>query len=196
MELQHVDRDFGIAVRENRLRQGMHQEALSESVTRLGYPLSQATIGKIERGERKVTIGEALAIGDALALDLTWIIPKPNSPRFAARALLGQFETAKTSVRSSLESMLHSALALQALVTAHPELARELDSSLMAAPEPDEVLDWLAAHVAYDLEQEFEDSTSVPLRVDSEERKAATVAIAEALAAGMLVVGPPPTDQG
>lgn len=44
----------------------MSQDALSEKMRALGFDLSQATIGKIERGERRVTIGEAEGLAAAL----------------------------------------------------------------------------------------------------------------------------------
>lgn len=67
MDLKHIDRDFGRAVHAAReSKPGMTQAKLSEALEVYGIYLSEATIGKIERGDRKVTVGEAQAIARAL----------------------------------------------------------------------------------------------------------------------------------
>ena len=78
MELEHIDQEFGPTVRLVRQERDMSQEELATAVAKLGYQLSQATIGKIERGDRKVTIGEAEAIARALDTSTTAFILGPS----------------------------------------------------------------------------------------------------------------------
>lgn len=78
MDLQHIDRDFGKAVRARRIDRELSQEDLAQRVSARGYALSQATVGKIERGDRKVTIGEAEAIAAALATNVRELVLGPS----------------------------------------------------------------------------------------------------------------------
>lgn len=66
--MTRIDDEFGEALRIARQSAGVTQEDLSAAVGQMGIKLSQATIGKIERGERKVTVGESQALSRALGL--------------------------------------------------------------------------------------------------------------------------------
>lgn len=68
MDLTRIDDEFGEALRIARQAKGVTQEELADAVERMGIKLSQATIGKIERGERKVTVGESYALSRALRI--------------------------------------------------------------------------------------------------------------------------------
>lgn len=70
MNISEIDRDFGERVREARTGNGMKQDQLAEAVEALDIGMTPATIGKIERGERRVTIGEATAIARALDMEV------------------------------------------------------------------------------------------------------------------------------
>lgn len=69
-----IDREFGPTVRSLRLDADMSQEELAMRLSERGLRLSQAVIGKIERGERKVTVGEADSIANALGSSLSEIL--------------------------------------------------------------------------------------------------------------------------
>lgn len=69
MKFRDIDGAVGATVRAYRLDMGKSQEALAAEMTHRGFPMSQPTIGKIERGDRKVTLGEALAFADTLGID-------------------------------------------------------------------------------------------------------------------------------
>jgi len=79
MVLQHIDRDFGKSVKLTRVDREMSQEDLAARVKALGYAMSQATVGKIERGERRVTVGEAKAIAQALRVSIDELLRGPSS---------------------------------------------------------------------------------------------------------------------
>lgn len=190
------DVSFGRAVATARSAQGLSQRALSAKLAGAGVVIDPTVLSRIESGSRPARLSEATALAEALDHELSTLMPEPVSPRLLARMNLARIEGAKNAARAPVRSLLANALAFQALIESEPHLAAGLDSSMMRAPEPGAVLEWLAAYVAYDLEEEFEESSATPLSVDSDERKRAAVAIVEALAAGMLLVGQPPTDQG
>ena len=83
MQLEHIDRDFGDAVRTVRQARAMSQADLASQVEARGYAVSQATLGKIERGERRVTIGEAQAIANALQVELNDLVSGGANPMVA-----------------------------------------------------------------------------------------------------------------
>ncbi|GAA2171118.1 hypothetical protein GCM10009846_03850 [Agrococcus versicolor] len=69
MKFRDIDGAVGATIRAYRLDTGKSQDALAAEMTYRGFPMSQPTIGKIERGDRKVTLGEALAFADTLEID-------------------------------------------------------------------------------------------------------------------------------
>lgn len=68
MDMSRIDLEFGEALRIARQAKGVTQEELADAVEAMGVKLSQATIGKIERGERKVTVGESQALARGLRI--------------------------------------------------------------------------------------------------------------------------------
>lgn len=86
VELEDIDREFGQAVRAFRIGAENSQDELAAKVSNLGYPMSSATIGKIERCERKVTVGEAEAIARALGKDVAEFILGTSRVRRELRA--------------------------------------------------------------------------------------------------------------
>lgn len=87
MDVQRIDDEFGAAVRAQRNASEMSQDDLASAVGKLGYSLSQATIGKIERGDRKVTVGEAAAIAKALGTSAELLVLGPS---FVSREILAK----------------------------------------------------------------------------------------------------------
>lgn len=79
MDPKRIDNGFGAALRNARTKEGMSQEELAGALFLNGSNISSATIGKIERGERKVTIGEACVIAATLKLPLDDLTTIPSS---------------------------------------------------------------------------------------------------------------------
>ena len=100
MELEQIDQQFGPTIRLVRQDREMSQEELAAAVSNLGYQLSQATIGKIERGDRKVTLGEAEAIARALDTSTLALILGPS---YVTREILS--ERLQTLRRELVEAM-------------------------------------------------------------------------------------------
>lgn len=105
MDLKSIDQNFGQAVRLLRQDREMSQDELANRVTGLGYPLSQATIGKIERGDRKVTVGEGEALARALGTNTSTLIAGPSYiTREALSSRLRQLRSELMEAMSVFES--------------------------------------------------------------------------------------------
>jgi transcriptional regulator with XRE-family HTH domain len=92
-ELREVPSDISDAIFARRLRQvreqaGMTQQALADLMARTGNKIHRSTIGKIENGDRPVTIGEAVQLAGILGADLAELItdPAPDAVAEARRA--------------------------------------------------------------------------------------------------------------
>jgi transcriptional regulator with XRE-family HTH domain len=68
---QNVDQNVATNLREFRERNGLSQEELAQRMSERGFGFSQATVWKIESGQRPVKISEAVALSDVL--DLRWM---------------------------------------------------------------------------------------------------------------------------
>jgi transcriptional regulator with XRE-family HTH domain len=69
-----IDESFGKLFLEARKAKGISQEAVAAALASRGYVLHVTTIGKIERGERRVSVGEAVALASALGLTLDVLV--------------------------------------------------------------------------------------------------------------------------
>lgn len=70
-EYADIDRNVAANLRHFREQAGLSQDELAQRMTERGFGFTQATIWKIESGQRVVKISEVVALGDALGL-LTW----------------------------------------------------------------------------------------------------------------------------
>jgi transcriptional regulator with XRE-family HTH domain len=83
---QDLDQKIAANVREYRENRGLSQDELAQRMTDRGFGFSQATIWKIERGQRPVKASEAAALADALdILSLSFLLADPESGRHEAR---------------------------------------------------------------------------------------------------------------
>ncbi|MBG6237399.1 transcriptional regulator with XRE-family HTH domain [Mycetocola sp. CAN_C7] len=73
-DIATIDGIFGKRFAEARKGKGLSQEAIVTALAKRGYPLHLTAVGKIERGERRVTVGEAAALADALGFTLDALI--------------------------------------------------------------------------------------------------------------------------
>lgn len=73
-DLATIDGLFGKRFAEARKDKGLSQEAIVSELEKRGYSLHITAVGKIERGERRVTVGEAAALADTLNFTLDAMI--------------------------------------------------------------------------------------------------------------------------
>src|SRR5580700_10570206 len=81
-----IDQNIAANVRAYREAGGLSQEELAQRMTDRGFGFSQATIWKIESGQRPVKLSEAAALANALGiLSLSFLLDDPESSRHQAR---------------------------------------------------------------------------------------------------------------
>lgn len=161
MDLSRIDDEFGEALRIARQAKGVTQEELSAMLEPMGVKLSQATIGKIERGDRKVTIGESHALARALRLygdELVRGVSATTS--LALRRKLAEF-------RDEAKDALHAFEAAQALVEVQASALELADQSDLRA-DVDETIEHLVEEYRRDRQA---DNVAIDLRQDLDGNK-------------------------
>lgn len=76
-----MDDRFADAFKVARQAAGLSQSDVAERMQRYGYEMSQPVIGKIERGERKVTIGEGEALSWVVGYSTRTLLEGPTVVR-------------------------------------------------------------------------------------------------------------------
>lgn len=80
---------FASTMRDVRGRRGWTQEQLEEVLVALGHPLDRTVIARIESGERKISLDDALAISAALAVaPVHMFTPRASGEKVALGASL------------------------------------------------------------------------------------------------------------
>ncbi len=74
---QAVEADFAENIKRWRERKGLSQDALAQQMADLGFPFHQATVYKIEKGERPVRLVEAMALSALLDQYLFGLTEEP-----------------------------------------------------------------------------------------------------------------------
>ncbi|MBD8205528.1 helix-turn-helix transcriptional regulator [Microbacterium sp. CFBP 8790] len=84
------DAAFAQWIKEARSRAGLSQEELARRMRDRGHDFQQQTVYKLERGARRVSIGEAVALADALDLNLALFSEQDPASRAALRMRIEQ----------------------------------------------------------------------------------------------------------
>jgi len=74
-----ADAEFGWRLRHLREQAGLTQQQLAGVMRAAGSKMHRSTIGKIEAGERVVSVGEAAQFADVLGIGLTQLITMRDS---------------------------------------------------------------------------------------------------------------------
>jgi transcriptional regulator with XRE-family HTH domain len=86
------DDAFALALRAERERQGITQGALAEEMKTRGHDFRQQTMARIEKGDRRVSVGEAQDLAAALGTTLDELAPpRGESPAAAVRRTGNEF---------------------------------------------------------------------------------------------------------
>lgn len=118
---------FANAVRDARLAAGMSQDDLATQMAQRGFDFHQTTIAKIERGARRVTVGEAAELADIAGIPLAAVLERDPASVPARRAeieaktrrVLGDLvalEERARDVRGRLGELLQLAVEFDAMV--------------------------------------------------------------------------------
>ena len=96
MEAQHppegADAAFGRRLRYMREEAGLTQQQLADVMRERGLKMHRSTIGKIEAGERVVSIGEAAQFAETLGIDLRQLLNVGQSRRVQAQLKVASLE--------------------------------------------------------------------------------------------------------
>ena len=107
--LQGPPSDFSDAIFARRLRavreaSGMTQQQLADAMARTGNKIHRSTIGKIESGDRPVTIGEAVQLAGILGIPLVELVTEHAADAEEQRAY-----RARVEAQVHLRSLQHEA---------------------------------------------------------------------------------------
>lgn len=107
-----VDSTFGERFLDARRLKGLSQEAVASALSARGISMHVTAIGKIERGERRVTVGEASALASILGFTLDGLVGG-GADLMTAYALshraLNHFHAAWHEYLNSLIDVAHAA---------------------------------------------------------------------------------------
>jgi transcriptional regulator with XRE-family HTH domain len=121
-------RILGVRLRALREEAGMTQAQLAERMTRLGFPMHQTTVAKIEANQRPVTVNEAVLLASVVGFTLQDLLADPAADK----------ETA--ALREELRQATARRLELEAVRTELQAQRARIDTSLLAA-----TTEWAAA---------------------------------------------------
>jgi len=126
------ERLLGQRIRAVRDAKGLSQEAFAAKLRGLGFPtMRQSSLAKIERGERGVTLSEALAVAELLGTDLrTLLKPESQVKREALaglrRALAAQEHGAMVAEQKAAEAKREAENATRQLAELRERLAQSV----------------------------------------------------------------------
>jgi transcriptional regulator with XRE-family HTH domain len=135
-----IDQNIAASLRVYREAASVSQEELAQRMSDRGFGFSQATVWKIERGQRPVKASELVALADSLQIlspmSLTW---EPGVARHRAqlqqanRKAHDAYGTLKAAAAAYLEAQLEVVFAARA---AHDDgvTVTELDTSWLSVP--------------------------------------------------------------
>lgn len=105
------DETFGATMRRRRQDAGLSQRALAQRLIELGVTIDQATITRMESGQREPRLSEAVAIAEFLQFDLLQVeLDQPNIS-FSGAMQVGtqKFFAARAAVDEFLRAAQHAA---------------------------------------------------------------------------------------
>ena len=119
------DDAFAENFRVARIAGGLSQQEVADQMTARGYEFHQSTVGKIERGKRRVSVGEAVALAQIVHRLLTELATSDSATQAELRA---QVEFVGSLVAGRIWAIREAIADLQALRTDLLALAISYDS--------------------------------------------------------------------
>ena len=152
-----IDQNIAANVRAYREAGGISQEELAQRMAGRGFPFTQATVWKVERGQRPVRAGELIALGDVfgriLVTDLT---DHPDATRHTIRLerasanAAAAYDTLKAAAAGYLDAQVQLVYAAR-LARDAGHGVNELYTSWLTTPAEEAVIE---ARVEYATEDE------------------------------------------
>ncbi len=150
-----IDANIAANVRAYREAAGMSQEELAQRMADRGFPFTQATVWKVERGQRPVRAGELIALGDLFGRILvTNLTDHPDATRHTIQLerTRGNASAAYSALKAAAAAYLDAQVQLvYAARLAHDagHGASELYTSWLTVPAEEAVIE---ARVEYETE--------------------------------------------
>lgn len=141
-----IDQNIAASVRAYREARGVSQDELAQRMSDRGFGFSQATVWKIESGQRPVKASELVALADALdVLTPMDLMSEPGVAghrarmRSAVRGAQDAYGTLKAAAAAYLEAQFEVAVAAR---QAHDDgvTVTELDTSWLSTPPEEAVI--------------------------------------------------------
>ncbi|WP_315551284.1 helix-turn-helix transcriptional regulator [Microbacterium aurum] len=155
MDYSQLDQKFAAAFRYARLQSGLSQADVAEKLRSMGFDVSQPVVGKIERGVRKVTVGESQAIARIVGkgvdrllrgeveLKIEAGVEHLQKVMSEAKGSLGRVQGAQLALAMAIDSAPEGSLSEYTLETAEYLLSRT-PSDLAAEFEKDTIAETTA----------------------------------------------------
>ena len=114
-------------MRDRRERLGVSQDVLAQRMAMRGYKWRQATVYAIERGDRRVQLGEAVAVADVLGVPLATLTHEQRRSRAHSRLLDAgnRVERAVADAVAAIRELAAARLSLEATVARSREYFEE-----------------------------------------------------------------------
>lgn len=140
-----VQTHFREQLRAERERLGWSQAEMAKALSANGFPLHASAIAKIEAGDRAVRIDEAVAIADALDVELEDMLPSAPNEQSRLRRARRMADRAMYETRGGAASMAAAYEEIIDLLEERPNLYANLrDEDLHFSPTTvDEYLSWV-----------------------------------------------------
>lgn len=102
------DAIFARRLRAVREAAGMTQQHLADAMASTGNKIHRSTIGKIESGDRPVTVGEAIELAGILGVDLAGLVTSPG-PLTVEQARQQRAYRARVEAQAKVRGLQHEA---------------------------------------------------------------------------------------
>jgi len=112
-DFRGLDARFADGFREARIAAGLSQEKVADEMRALGFDMSQPVVGKLERGDRKVSIGEAEALASIVGVRLYQLEAGPSNVKL--EHAVRHFDTLVQGVREAIDRFRSGQVALAML---------------------------------------------------------------------------------
>lgn len=151
---------LGLYIRNNRESAGLSQSQLAQHMSNaMGNKMYQTTIGRIENGERSLSLTEAVVIADILNIPVATLgqMAAPSTPETARQNYAHKIADATNSIMSSVgavKSLVHASQDIENRFSESKEIPENLQKLVAKIPGEQFIFEH-AANVMRDLADEI-----------------------------------------
>lgn len=142
------EEEFGKAVVYWRELAGLSQRALSAKLAESGTTIDPTALSRLEQGKRAVRLNEALAIADALDVELEFLLSRNRTPDAELRTLRRSANSAMLALREPLLEFMNGILWVHQHLQEHPNLIEMMDDPDVGRLESiDDYFGWVTRNI-------------------------------------------------